>query len=68
MARLIFAKLADPASFLPMPDRGDRPFGAAGETINADDPFWMACLADKSVEEAKPDAPEPTPDPKKKGV
>lgn len=67
MARLIFAKLADPASFLPMPDRDGRPFAAAGENINADDPFWMACLADKSVEEAKPDAPAITPDPKKKG-
>jgi len=67
MARLIFAKLADPASFLPMPDRGGRPFAAAGENINADNPFWMACLADNSVKEAKPDADAPTPDPKKKG-
>ncbi len=67
MARLIFAKLADPAGFLPMPDRGGRPFGAAGETIDADDPFWIACLADKSIEPATPDAPDVPSAPKKKG-
>jgi len=52
MARRIFARLADPASKLPMPDRDFRLFPAEGTTVDADDPFWMACLADGSIVEA----------------
>ncbi|CUA90216.1 Protein of unknown function (DUF2635) [Chelatococcus sambhunathii] len=54
MARRIFARLADPASKLPMPDRDFRLFPSAGMTVDADDPFWMACLADGSVVEVSP--------------
>lgn len=67
MARLIFARLADPAGFLPMPDRGGRPFGAEGENVDADNPFWIACLADKSIVPADPAASDSIPAPKKKG-
>lgn len=67
MARLVFAKLADKAGFLPMPDRGGRPFGAGGETIDADDPFWMACIADESVKVVREEEPTPAPETSKKG-
>ncbi len=65
--KLVFAKLADPAGYLPMPDRGGRPFAKAGDFIDADDPFWMACLRDGSVFEAKePASAEPAPDDNRK--
>ncbi len=54
--RLTLVKLADPDHRLPMPDRGGRPFSADGESVDLDAPFWLACLADGSIVEAKTDA------------
>lgn len=54
--KLVFAKLADPAAYLPMPDLGGRAFPAEGFLVDSDDPFWMACLKDGSIREAKPPA------------
>lgn len=54
--KLVFAKLVDPAGYLPMPDLGGRAFPKEGFLVDADDPFWMACLKDESIREAKPPA------------
>jgi len=54
--KLVFAKLADPAGYLPMPDLGGRAFPKEGFLVDADDPFWMACLRDGSIRETKPPA------------
>lgn len=60
--RLIFARLAVSGQTMPMPDRDNRLFSADGESIDADSPFWLACLADGSVVEAAPAKPAATPD------
>ncbi|SHO65818.1 hypothetical protein SAMN02745172_02465 [Pseudoxanthobacter soli DSM 19599] len=63
--RIIFARLAEPGHVLPMPDRGGRLFSIDGERIDADDPYWIGCLADVSVVECEAPveaaAPVPTP-------
>lgn len=67
--KLVFAKLADPAGYLPMPDLGGRAFPADGFLVDADDPFWMACLKDGSIREAKApadQAAEPVPEDNRK--
>jgi hypothetical protein len=38
--------LADPSATLPMPDRGGRLFSSRGETIDIENPFWSARIAD----------------------
>lgn len=52
--RAIFARLADTSHTLPMPGLPGRLFAASGEQIDADDPFWLACLADGSIIETVP--------------
>ena len=67
--KLVFAKLADLAGYLPMPDLGGRAFPREGFLVDADDPFWMVCLNDGSIREAKPPAEfaaEPAPDDNRK--
>lgn len=51
--KLVFTKLADSAGYLPMPDLGGRAFPPEGFLVDVDDPFWMACLKDGSIIEAK---------------
>lgn len=68
MTRIVFAKLADLSSSLPMPTHGGRLFSAEGETIDADHPFWLGALGDRSIVEAERpaeivNAPEPVPSP-----
>jgi len=66
--KLVFAKLADPAGYLPMPDLGGRAFPADGFLVDADDPFWMACFNDGSIREAKAPAELIPDDNRKKGA
>lgn len=55
--RAVFAKLADTSHTLPMPGQVGRFFNPAGETIDADDPFWINLFADGSIVEAQPELP-----------
>lgn len=38
--------LADPQAKLPMPDRGGRLYSDDGETIDVENPYWAARIAD----------------------
>lgn len=58
--RVIFAQLTDPSATLPWPGQTGRTFNPAGENIDADDPFWIGCLADGSIVEADPTPSKPT--------
>lgn len=58
--RVTFAKLSDRAAKLPWPGQPGRMFNPDGENIDADDPFWIACLADGSIVEADPTLSKPT--------
>jgi hypothetical protein len=47
--RRAYAVLVDTTHRLPYPGRPGRDFAAEGETIDADDPFWLNLLADGSI-------------------
>lgn len=51
MAKLKQYRLADPAALVPMPDRGGRLFsqGDEGETVNVEDSFYAALIADRDI-------------------
>jgi hypothetical protein len=59
--RRAFALLVDPTHRLPVPGRPGREFAAEGETIDADDPFWLNCLADGSIAFGEPPVEMPAP-------
>jgi hypothetical protein len=64
--------LADPSATLPMPDRGGRLFSSRGETIDVENPFWSARIADGELIAAAQSAPAksdipPVPPAKRKG-
>lgn len=53
--------LANPGHKLPMPDRGGRLFKPEGETVDVEDPFWMALLRDGSIRPEEKRAPQKAP-------
>jgi hypothetical protein len=57
--RRAYAVLVDTTHRLPYPGRPGRDFAAEGETIYADDPFWLNLIADGSI--ALADAVPPAP-------
>jgi hypothetical protein len=63
--------LADLSATLPMPDRGGRLFSPRGETIDIENAFWAARLADGELLPATAAAPKtdipPAPPAKRKG-
>lgn len=50
-------RLADPTCMVPMPDRGGRLFTQSpdGESIDPEDPFYMALIADHDIVEVADD-------------
>lgn len=54
MPRQVFAVLANKKHKLPMPDSGYALFPPEGRVVDAEDPFWIACFADKSIKEHDP--------------
>ncbi len=53
MSRIIFARLARDGERMPDPFNPQIDFPAEGKRIDAEDPVWMALLADGSLTEVK---------------
>ena len=51
--------LADPATKLPMPDRGGRLFSADGEMVDVEHPFWAARIRDGEIVAANQNDDQP---------
>lgn len=50
-------RLANDALQVPMPDRGGRLFGAQGETVDTENPFYAVLIADQDLVEEPAETP-----------